>query len=240
MAWAELSARYNRAVMGAAWNALAFGSFCLIIITLFGSLQPGLEFEYGPYVVVGFLIYSLISSLLNDAALVYITNQNWMQGVRAPYGFYIYKGLMRSIFVFLFNFVAAIGILFFYYDFDPSSSQILILAALPIYLVNGIACNVILGALCVRFRDLAQLLQTIVRFSLFITPIMWTAERGGVRGTFAQWNPLTHFIEIVRQPVLLGTVPYCSWSIVILITTLLIVSSIPVYAYTRRRLIYWL
>lgn len=239
-AWGELAARYGRTLIGAAWNMVIFGTFCIVIITLFGSLQPDLDFEFGPFVVIGFLIFSLLSTVLTDATGVYITNQGWMKGTQLPYGFYIYKGMMRNLFIFGFNLIAAIGILVFYYDFQPDASQLFILAAIPVYIVNGITANIVLGAICVRYRDLVQVVQTFTRFSLFITPIMWTADRDGIRGVFAQWNPLTHFIEIVREPILHGSVPHHSWVIVMGATAGMIVISIPVYILTRRRLVYWL
>ena len=240
MAWGELAARYGRTLIGAAWNMVIFGAFCIVIITLFGSLQPDLDFEFGPYVVIGFLVFTLLSSILTDATGVYITNQGWMKGMLLPYGFYIYKGLMRNLIIFGYNLIAAILILVFYYDFQPNTAQLYILAAIPIYLINGITANILLGAICVRYRDIVQIVGIFTRFSLFITPIMWTADRGGIRGLFAQYNPLTHFIEIVREPILHGTVPQQSWMIVMTVTVSLIVICVPVYAITRRRLIYWL
>lgn len=240
MAWGEIAARYGRTLFGAAWNMIIFGLFCIVIITLFGSLQPDIEYDFGTYVVIGFLIFTLLSNILTDATGVYITNQSWMKGMLLPYGFYIYKGLMRNLYIFAFNLIAAVLILIFFYDFELNSAQIYIIAVVPVYLINGITANILLGAICVRYRDIVQVVQTFTRFSLFITPIMWTADQGGIRTIFAQFNPLTHFIEIVRTPIIHGTVPVQSWMIVIGITVALCLLSIPVYVLTRRRLIYWL
>lgn len=240
MARGELAARYGRTLFGAAWNMLIFGAFCIVIITLFGSLQPDLEYEFGVFVVIGFLVFTLLSTTLTDAATVYTSNANWMKAVELPLGFYIYKGIARNLIIFGYNLVAAIGILWFFYDFDPHPSQLTILATVPVILLTMVAVNVILGPICARYRDLAQVVLTFSRFSLFITPIMWTADLGGIRGLIAQYNPLTHYIEIIRTPILHARVPVESWLLVGAFTAAIIMLAVPVYLLTRRRLVFWL
>lgn len=240
VAWGELTNRYGRTVFGASWNILTFAAFCLVIILLFGSLQPDLPYDFGTYVVVGFLLYTFQADMITDASTVYIENEYWMTGSQIPYGFYIYKGLTRNFIVFGYNLAAAIIILVLFYDFQPHVSQLYILAAIPIILFNGVLVYTILGTFCVRYRDFVHLIGTVMRFSIFMTPIMWTADSGGVRGLFAIFNPMTHFIEIVRQPILTGDTPVMSWMIVGGITVTLTIVASAVYALTRRRLVYWL
>lgn len=240
VAWGELANRYGRTIFGASWNMITFAAFCLVIILLFGSLQPDLPYPFGTYVVIGFLLYTFQADMITDASSVFIENEYWMTGSQIPYGFYIYKGLTRNFIVFGYNFAAAVLILFLFYGIEPHITQLYIFVAIPIILFNGVLVYLILGTFCVRYRDFVHLIGTVMRFSIFMTPIMWTADEGGVRGLFAVFNPMTHYIEIVRQPILTGDTPVLSWMIVGGITLSLMIVAAGVYSLTRRRLIYWI
>jgi ABC-type polysaccharide/polyol phosphate export permease len=66
------------------------------------------------------------------------------------------------------------------------------------------------------------------RILFFTTPILWTySERTGLVKTLADINPFTHFVEIIRAPVIgdplqplswavVGAITLCGWTVTIL------------------------
>ncbi len=82
---------------------------------------------------------------------------------------------------------------------------------------------------------------TNLMFLLFlVTPIFWRPEVVGDRRFIVDANPLYHFIEILRQP-LLGMAPSdLSWGVVLVITVLGWGLTLAVYPYYRKKVPYWL
>ena len=74
--------------------------------------------------------------------------------------------------------------------------------------VNGIWIALLCGMFCLRFRDVTEIIKSIIQISMLITPIFWPPESlvGTRRLVFVELNPLYHMVDIVRAP-LLGQVP---------------------------------
>jgi ABC-type polysaccharide/polyol phosphate export permease len=107
--------------------------------------------------------------------------------------------------------------------------------------LNGIWIALVLGLACVRFRDIQQLVSTILQVALFVTPIFWSPQQlSGELATFEQYNILYHYVAIVRDP-LLGQAPTLgSWLMVLLATVLGWGVMLFLYGRFRRRIPYWL
>ncbi len=76
---------------------------------------------------------------------------------------------------------------------------------------------------------------------MFITPIFWVGGAGGgLRGVLYDWNPLTHYIEIMRQPVVSGTVPLSSWAVVLVTSSLTSIFALFALGKFNRKIVFWL
>lgn len=240
LGWAELAARYGRTSIGAAWNVISFSIFCFAIILLFGEVAVQQGERFGQHVVIGFLAYGLLVNLINDGCSTFIQSSSWITGMRLPLGMFIFKMIYRNLITFSFNLAAATVILLVFYKFTPSNSQWTLIPAVILYLFTAFNAAVLLGIICARFRDMLHLMQTLTRFALFVTPIMWQVDDSGVRALIAQFNPFTHFIAIVREPIIRGEIAIHSWIISIGISFAIMFAAVVVYAIARKRLVYWL
>jgi ABC-type polysaccharide/polyol phosphate export permease len=95
--------------------------------------------------------------------------------------------------------------------------------------------------ICSRFRDVQQVIGSVLQISLFVTPIFFTADQLGPRfAAIMKLNPLFHYVEIVRAP-LLGRAPAAiSWAAVLLGTVVGWSFALWAYSRFRRRVPYWL
>ena len=109
-------------------------------------------------------------------------------------------------------------------------------------MLNGLWISICFGLLCARFRDIQQLIVSIVQICMFITPIMWPPDKlvGVRRLIFVDFHPLYHMIEVMRAP-LLGKVPMLQ-SYVVTLLIIAVGSTITYFLYSRfsRRITYWL
>ena len=238
LGYAELIARFRGSVVAfLAWNMLGFGLFCLVILTLFGqSLGGG-----GASIVSGFLAYTLIAGLINDSCTTFASASAWLKGIKIPYGVFIYKVVFKQFLAFLISLITSIVILTSLGDLHLGLGVFWAVPGIFIILLNGVFCCALFGALSVRFHDVVHLVNTTMRFALFATPILWLPSgNGGIRDWMAQLNPITYFVDIVRDPMLHGSLPVSSWLLVLALSIGLGLLSALVYVRSRNRIVFWL
>jgi lipopolysaccharide transport system permease protein len=114
-----------------------------------------------------------------------------------------------------------------------------ILPGLALWLLDGIAACVLLGALGARFRDITPIIGSILQIVFFITPIIWKPELMKHGRRWLALNPFYDLLEIVRQPLLGGTLtPQIIWS-AIGFSLLLCALTALLFTRVRARLAYW-
>src|SRR5699024_12822633 len=97
--------------------------------------------------------------------------------------------------------------------------------ALSILFINAVLVALLYGIVETRFRNVAPLLESLVQLAFSMSPIVWTAQtltdQGGAvaeRAALAKLNPLYHYLEIVRGPMINVPVEASSWYIVLAMT----------------------
>jgi ABC-type polysaccharide/polyol phosphate export permease len=109
-------------------------------------------------------------------------------------------------------------------------------------MVNAVWIALVVGTLTARFRDIQQIVQSVLQVAMFVTPLFWSPDSlaGSRRIIFVGLNPLYHLLEIVRDP-LLGRPPSLnSYIAVALITVAGCALAFVVYGQFRKRIAYWL
>ena len=100
----------------------------------------------------------------------------------------------------------------------------------------------IVGVLCARYRDLPQIVGSIMQIIFYLTPIMWMPsllpQRAGLY--LLDLNPAYHLLEIVRSP-LLGQLPtVTNWEVSLALALIGWIMALVVYGRYKRRIPYWL
>jgi lipopolysaccharide transport system permease protein len=109
-------------------------------------------------------------------------------------------------------------------------------------LVNCAWIVLLLSMLCLRYRDLQQLIASLIQILMFVTPILWLPDTlpAGSRQFFVTGNPFYHFIDIIRAP-LLGKQPMFSTYVATLLVAITGWSlAYLVFRRFRKRIAYWI
>ena len=95
--------------------------------------------------------------------------------------------------------------------------------ALGLIVLNCVWVALCFGILATRYRDISPLLFSLVQLLFFMTPIIWneaTLQQQGA-GTWAkivELNPLLHYLDIVRAPLLGADQELRHWVVVLALT----------------------
>jgi ABC-2 type transport system permease protein/lipopolysaccharide transport system permease protein len=126
-----------------------------------------------------------------------------------------------------------------YFGIWPGPVGLLAIPGILLVTINFTLLCVLIGMVSARFRDIPQLIASVVQILFFITPIMWKPELLQQRAYFAYLNPLYQMIELVRAP-LLGMAPTLQAYLAVLgITLVNFIVVATFFARFRSRIAYW-
>lgn len=239
LAFEDIRSRYMRSYAGIGWIFLSFAFFVLVKIVIFGPTSGKDTSFFGPYVVIGFFIYMFMSTTIQEGCSTFISAKGWIKGAKIPLSVFAFKALARNCILAFINFgVVILSILYF----KPEMTWFA-LWSFPLFgllILNGVWVTLMFATIGARYRDFVHAANTVMRVMLFLTPIFWVPETiGPIWDKLLKYNPLSHFLILVRDPVLYNRFPMDSFIIVMSITFVGFISCAVVFTYARSRVPFW-
>lgn len=237
--WHDIKQRYRRSVLGPFWFTLT----TLIMVGALGFLYSQLlrqeVSDYLPYLGIGLVLWQFISTTTNEACSTFIISAHIIKQIRIPLTTYVCRMVWRN-FIILLHSLPVVLLLMVFLGHQLRFSTVLAIPGLLVILLNAIWIGIVLGVLSSRFRDIAPIIGNLFQVFFFITPVMWRVVDLKERAWIAGFNPLYHYIEIIRAPILGIPLSESSWvwSILILILGYLLAHHLLVRY--RDRVSYWL
>ena len=124
--------------------------------------------------------------------------------------------------------------------FTDLTNFLWLIVSLLFFVVNTFCLSVTLGFLCARFRDIQQIIGTVMQLSFFMTPIIWTPDLLGAYEYLVYLNPFTSFIELIRAPLLGLAIDGRAFLVVSFITFINFLAYTILIGLFRSRVVFWL
>lgn len=240
LSWQDIKIRYKRSTLGPFWLTISMAITIYSMGFLYGVLLKQDLNTYYPFLAAGLLSWGLISTILCESTSIFIESEKFLKQMKQPYSLFIFRTMTRNFIIFFHNIVVFIPIALIFHVKINLNSLYFFLALFVIW-INGISYSCILAILGARYRDLSQLVTSLVQVIFFLTPILWSAKLLPENLQFiVQYNPFADLIELMRNS-LLG-LPTDSFSLIIIlaITALGISIAFPLFIKYRSRIVYWL
>ena len=238
LGWNDILQRYRRSLLGPLWLTASMAVMVVALGILYAELFKIPVDTLLPYLSVGLIVWTLISSFLTEAGTLFTGSESYIKQIRLPYSVYVYRSCWSKLIIFAHNIIIYFGVLL-YYEIWPGAIAILALPGLLLVLLNGALMSLYIGMVSARFRDIPQLIGSFVQIVFFVTPIFWTPDLLKGRTFVLDINPFYHLLEIVRGP-LLGTTPSIeNYFAVTLVTLINAVIAGAIFIRFRARISYW-
>ncbi len=239
-AWDEIQHRYRRSILGIVWILIAFAFFVGGVVFFFSDFSGMSGDRFALHVALGYLLFVFIVGNLVDGCQVFVSSKIWIKAVPLPYSVHVYRSLFRSFVNLALNSIV-VALIMVWVRWTPGLVLIHAAPALVVYLINAVAIQYLLGMVAARYRDVGHLVESASRLLLFVTPILWVREGlEGVRAFAADLNPLTHYIDLIRSPIMGEAPRLASWGVVGGCTIVICLLTLVTGSMYRRRLPYWL
>lgn len=238
LGWLEIRQRYRRSMIGPFWLTISYGAMIAGMGPLYGRLLQQDISAYLPYLAIGFVGWFLIASLITDGCNAFIAAEGMVKQIKLPLTVHVLRVVWKNLIILAHNLVIVVAVLAFY-QVELTWHVVLLPVGILAVALNGVWFGTLFGLLCARFRDIPPIIASLVQLAFFMTPVMWRPEMLGGHRWAAEWNPLFHFLEIVRAPILGHGAAVQSWMVVLGITVVGYGVTFMVFSRFRPRIAYW-
>jgi lipopolysaccharide transport system permease protein len=215
IAWREIKIRYKQSVMGFMWAVLLPAVIVTAgIVVRFGMSALSGKTLSGPEIAgitVKGLVWAFFAGSLRFSSTSLIGNPNLVTKIYMPREIFPLASILSQ----LLDFGVAGGlvlIIFLVTRLVAGTWELLwvpLLLGITIALATGWA--LILSAACLFFRDVKYLVEVILTFAIFVTPVFYDVEM------FKKWahvlllNPVAPLIEGMEKCIVYGVSPDLTW-----------------------------
>lgn len=202
----DITDQHRRTRLGPAWLLINYLVYVGTFIVIFGEHSPIPNFI--AYASLGLLVFQFLMEVINMGVSLYIREESFIAGTPLPMSVYVLRLTMQSLIRSGYSTFGCLAILLIV-GTPVTLGWLWAFLGLALLLVVTPALIVVLGTLGAFFPDSQFIVSNLMRVAIFLTPIFWHAI-DGVRGKLAVFNPLTHFINVIRSPILGEAFPFHS------------------------------
>lgn len=231
--------RYHGVLRGAFWTILlTTGTACGLGLIYSRVLNADMH-EYFPFVTIGIVVWGLISGLLNDGAGVFVGAANTFNETPIPKSLFVIRIVGMALVTFAFKLVVIVAVLAYSRNIPSVQDVLVALLGLLLLLWSAGWFALAWGTLAARFQDLIQTTSVGLTFAFFVTGVFWDPARLGEYTWIVHINPLYHYINIIRGPLLDGPGVGLSFAVAGACAAGATIFGALVFGYFARRISYW-
>lgn len=235
----EFKSRYRGTLLGAFWLT-ATAAVTVLGLGLIYSQVFQTDFRtYLPYVALGMMVWALVSGFITESVTVFSGAATVFTQMKIPMSVFPACLTGRLMLAFFYRSLVIILILFVGNEVIGLAQILLALTGILIIAWVGFWVSMIFGILGARFKDFGQLMNAVMTFAFFMTPVFWESNRLGQYSFVAQYNPLYHFLNVVRGPLINHEGQALSFMVTGGFALLTPVLAFLLFSKFRHRLPYW-
>jgi lipopolysaccharide transport system permease protein len=239
LGWLDIKLRYRGSLLGPFWLTISTAVWVAAMGALYSLLFHMSLQGYLPFLALSLVLWTALGSHVGDACNTFLQSETTIRSVRMPFFVHAIRVVVRTVIGLAHN-IPVIVIVFMLYGTSPGWGALWSLPGFALWLLDAFAACVSLGALCSRFRDIPPIIGSIMQIAFYVTPIIWRPEQLKGHIWWLKLNPFDSLLEIVRQPLLGGTIPDGMWPASLLFSAGFIAISVMLFARVRSRLAYWM
>ncbi|MEZ5935281.1 MAG: ABC transporter permease [Alphaproteobacteria bacterium] len=239
LGWTDFQVAHRRTVIGPLWQVVQVGIWVVGLTLVFRQALAAKEPNYMAYVAIGVVLWNFMSASITQGANGFVRHAGLIRDINNPILIYPFRILANN----LIKMAVQASVILMVWPTTTVALQptaLLSIVGLALVVLTAVWAIPLLALIGVRFRDTSHAFQAVMRFLFFATPVFWMPSGLGQRDYIATFNPLAHYLSVVRDPLLGGTADPLSWAVVIGITLAGGLVSLIALGRFRREIVFWL
>jgi len=240
LAWHDVVARYRGSILGPFWITLSMGLMVLGIGLVYARLFGIGLHDFLPLVALGIVFFGAISGMITEGCDTFVSAKNMLSQTSLPMFTFLWRTVLRTLINLAHHLVIVVAVLLVY-GYWRRLNLPGALVGLAFLAANAAWIALIVGIASARFRDIPQVVNSIMQFAIFVTPVFWPAERlQGSKHIVLDFNPFYHMLEAVRAPMMGAPIAPHTYSFLALMAVIGWSVVFSLFAITRRRIVHYL
>lgn len=208
----NLKSKFAGSALGFLWAFLNPLLLALIVSYVFTHIFQTQEKNLPLFIIAGILPWAFFAGSLQEAAVSIPSQASLLKQFSLPREF-IPLSCVLTNFIFLLWGLLVMAPFFAAADDSVIMRLPWLMGVLFLHLLFTGGLSLMLSAAYVSFRDVSQILNTVMMLWLWLTPVFFSTEMMSKENRILfEWNPVTPFIHLYRS-ALLGTDGGAQWFI---------------------------
>lgn len=206
----DLRTRYRRSVIGVGWSLLRPLAMTTILCLVFRRIFHRTDIDqYAPMLLAGLVCWEYIMTATKNGCQCFFQGESYIRQYPAPLAIYPLRTALGETFHFLLALLVVVAVRWFFLGFGNLPALVSLVPALLLLFLFVWSLALIAGFANVYFQDTQHLSDVGFQILFYATPIIYEMDqvKGGRLGTLISFNPLIPFLDLIRDPVILGHVP---------------------------------
>ena len=238
LGWLDIRLRYRGSLLGPFWLTISTAIMVGALGFLYATLFHVNVHEYLPFIALSQVLWGFIGGVIADGCGCFTQAEGTIRAVRMPFFIHALRGIVRNLLILAHNAVVIV-VVYVAFAINPGWGAVQSLGGVVLWLIAASAVCLPLGAVCARFRDIPQIVGSVMQIGFFLTPIIWLPKQLGPYEHLLLLNPFFDMLEVVRAPLLGYAAGVHVWEAAVLITFMLAAISFAIFARARGRIAFW-
>lgn len=235
-----LRQRYSRSRLGQFWLTVSTGIMIAAIGLTWAVLWRTSPTKIMPYIATSIILWNFLTATLNEATNSVIMAQSYFLNQSLNLTTPVYATIFSNVLILLHNAVIIVLVMLVFWK--PVSWACLLFIPgflLVIVTLSWVAC--VVAIMCTRYRDVIQVVASVLTTAFFVTPVMFKPEFIPEKVRWLNMlNPFAIIMSVVRDPIL-GQVPdWQTWVIASIIAFGGLILALPFIGTYNKRVVYWI
>lgn len=239
LAISDVRARYRRSVLGPLWLSLGTGIGSVGLGFLWGALLKIDIKEFLPALTAGLILWQFIAGIVVESTSLFSRHASIIRNLNLPLSMHPLQLLLRHFINLLHNLPVFFAVALII-GVPLTKEMFLVVPYLLLVSVNLFWLSMAISVLGVRFRDLEYLLGVAIPILMFVSPVFYRPNYLPFSQEIIWLNPLSHLIEIVRDPLLGYSPPLLVVQVNLAMLFIGGFLSILLFSKKRNRIAYWI
>lgn len=241
LAWHDIVSRYRGSILGPFWITLSMGLMVLGMGFLYAEIFKVPIQEYMPFVALGIVFWGVIVGVITEGCDTFVHASGMLSQTSLPMFTFVWRTVLRNLITLAHHLVIVVVVLV-WFGYWKVANLPMALLGLVLLMLNVSWVSMAVGIASARFRDVPQIVGSIMQFAMFMTPIFWQPGRmsGGRAHALLVLNPFFHMIDGIRTPLMGGQSGSGTYPILALLAVLGWAGAFTAFTLTRRRIVHYL
>lgn len=241
LGWQDVRQRYRRSLLGPFWLTISMGVMIGTIGLVFGQIFHSPMKVYLPFLAAGMILWGFISGVVTEGCDCFIAAEGIIKQLPIPLFVHVLRMVWRNLLILAHN-IVIFPLVLLAVGRPMGWLALLSIPGLLVAAANLTWVALLLGVLCTRYRDLSQIIASLLQVLYFLTPIMWMPSSlpSGAGKYLLDFNPVYHILSIVRSPLMDELPSQSDWLVSLGICVVGWIVALVMYGRYKRRIAYWL